>query len=123
MNPVVVYRFQSNAEKKLFPLFEKADLELGNTFHSLNIPEHERKQFAEADFVVVSSRGVLILEVKGGRLSVKEGVWYTRDGDGNVDRLNESPLKQVESAWEALIAMLRKRNSMSRLIESILVLG
>ena len=109
MNPVVVYRFQSNAEKKLFPLFEKADLELGNTFHSLNIPEHERKQFAEADFVVVSSRGVLILEVKGGRLSVKQGVWYTRDGDGNVDRLNESPLKQVESAWEALIEMLRNK--------------
>ena len=37
MNPVVVYRFQSNAEKKLFPLFEKADLELGNTFHSLKV--------------------------------------------------------------------------------------
>ena len=109
MNPVVVYRFDSNAERKLFTLFEKADLELGTTFHSLNIPEHERKQFAEADFVVVSSRGILILEVKGGRLSVKQGVWYTRDGDGNVDKLKESPLKQVESAWKALIKMLRAK--------------
>ena len=27
MNPVVVYRFDSNAERKLFPLFEKTDLE------------------------------------------------------------------------------------------------
>ena len=110
MNPVVVYRFQSNAEKKLFPLFEKTDLELGTAFHSLNIPKHERKQFAEADFVVVSSRGVLILEVKGGRLSVKKGVWYTKDGAGNVIKLRESPLNQVKTAWEALIKMLREKS-------------
>lgn len=110
MNPVVVYHFESNAEKKLFPLFEKADLELGTAFHSLNIPKHERKQFAEADFVVVSSRGVLILEVKGGRLSVKKGVWYTKDGAGNVIKLRESPLNQGKTAWEALIKMLREKS-------------
>lgn len=110
MNPVVVYRFESNAEKKLFPLFEKVDLDLGTTFHSLNIPKHERKQFAEADYVVVSSRGVLILEVKGGRLSVKQGVWYTKDGEGNVNKLKESPLTQAKTAWEALVKMLREKS-------------
>ncbi|GEM_PF-325006 len=110
MNPVVVYRFESNAEKKLFSLFEKTDLELGTAFHSLNIPKHERKQFAEADFVIVSTRGVLVLEVKGGRLSVKQGVWFTKDGDGNVIELRESPLNQVKTAWEALVKMLRKKS-------------
>lgn len=110
MNPAVVYRFESKAEKKLFPLFEKTDLDLGTTFHSLNIPKHERKQFAEADFVVVSSRGVLVLEVKGGRLSVNQGVWYTKDENDKVARLNESPLNQVKTAWEALIKMLREKS-------------
>jgi hypothetical protein len=110
MNPVVVYKFNSNAEKKLFPLFEKTDLELGTTFHSLNIPKHERKQFAEADFLVVSSRGILILEVKGGRLSVRQGVWHTTDGDGNINKLKESPLNQVISAWEAIQTMLRSKS-------------
>ncbi|MFV1468257.1 DNA/RNA helicase domain-containing protein [Idiomarina sp. HB] len=110
MNPVFVYNFDSNAERKLFPLFEKTTLKLGTTFHSLNIPKHQRKQFAEADFVVVSCRGLLVLEVKGGRLSVKQGVWYTKDKEGNVKKLKESPLNQVISAWEALQNMLRDKS-------------
>jgi hypothetical protein len=110
MNPVVVYKFESNAERKLFPLFEKTELESATVFHSLNIPKHERKQFAEADFVVVSTRGVIILEVKGGRLSVKQGVWYTKDGDGNIDKLKESPLNQAKSAWEAIRNILSEKS-------------
>jgi hypothetical protein len=110
MNPAVVYKFNSNAERKLFPLFEKVELEKGTTFHSLNIPKHERKQFAEADFVVVSTRGILVLEVKGGRLSVQQGMWYTKDGNGNIEKLKESPLCQVISAWEAIQTMLRNKS-------------
>ncbi|GGQ22806.1 nuclease-related domain-containing DEAD/DEAH box helicase [Shewanella litoralis] len=110
MNPMIVHKFESKAEEKLFPLFEKTELESATVFHSLNIPKHERKQFAEADFVVVSTLGVIILEVKGGRVSVKQGVWFTKDGAGNINKLKESPLNQAKSAWEAIRNMLSEKS-------------
>ncbi|WDE00735.1 nuclease-related domain-containing DEAD/DEAH box helicase [Thalassomonas actiniarum] len=110
MNPIVVYKFESKAEKKLFPVFEQTDIEGATVFHSLNIPKHEKKQWAEADFVVVSNRGILILEVKGGRLSVEQGSWYTKDRDDNVKRLKESPVEQAKSARFALEKMLREKS-------------
>jgi hypothetical protein len=110
MNPVIVKKFDSSAEEKIFSLFEKTDLELGTTFHSLNIPEHERKQFAEADFVVVSVYGILVLEVKGGRLAVKDGIWIGQKRTGERFPYTESPRKQVETAWAALKKMLQKKS-------------
>tara|TARA_B110000503_G_scaffold127158_1_gene196565 strand:+ start:518 stop:2164 length:1647 start_codon:yes stop_codon:yes gene_type:complete len=106
MNPVVVNKFDSNAERKIFQTFERTELEGATVFHSLNIPKHEKKQYSEADFVVVSSRGVLILEVKGGRVSVKRGIWYTRDGNDVVNELKESPVAQVTSARVSIETML-----------------
>lgn len=110
MNPVVVYKFESNAERKLFQAFERTAFEGATVFHSLNIPKHQKKQFSEADFVVVSNRGVLVLEVKGGRLSVKRGIWYTRDGKDNVDELKESPVAQVTSARISIENMLWEKS-------------
>jgi hypothetical protein len=109
MNPLVVYNFESNAEKKLFPMFAKTNLEQATAFHSLNIPKHERKQIAEADFVVVSPRGILILEVKGGRISVKQGSWFTKDGKGNMSKLHESPIDQAKGARFSIENMLREK--------------
>ena len=109
MNPVVVYKFDSNAERKLFREFEKIPFEEATVFHSLNIPKHQKKQYSEADFVVVCNRGVLVLEVKGGRLSAKQGVWYTKDGNGNVHELKESPVAQVTSVRSAIEKMLRAK--------------
>lgn len=111
MNPVYVHEFRSNAEKKLFQEFERTSLNSATVFHSLNIPNHQKKQFSEADFVVVSNMGVLVLEVKGGRLAVKEGIWYTRDRNGNNNRLKESPIEQVISARIAIENLLRERPS------------
>lgn len=108
-NPAHVSKFKSDAERKIFREFKKADLELGTVFHSLNIPEHARKQFTEADFVVLSTRGVLILEVKGGRISVRDGIWYTKNADDHVETLKESPLQQVQGAWEGVRNMLQNK--------------
>ncbi|GGD59602.1 nuclease-related domain-containing DEAD/DEAH box helicase [Lacimicrobium alkaliphilum] len=109
MNPEVVYRFDSNAERKLFQAFERTNFEGATVFHSLNIPKHQKKQFSEADFVIVSNKGILVLEVKGGRLSVKGGIWYTRDRNNNDDRLKESPVAQVTSARISIEKMLQEK--------------
>ena len=109
MNPAYVNRFESSAERKLFPAFEHARLDGATAFHSLNLPEHEKKQFSEADYVVVSPRGILTLEVKGGRLSCKQGIWYTKNRFGSTEQLKESPVVQAKNARLAIEQMLRKR--------------
>ncbi len=70
--------------------------------HSLNLPRHEYKRFGEIDFVVCGPEGLFVLEVKGGGVSCKEGVWETTDHSGETHRLRESPFKQAETALHGL---------------------
>src|SRR5204862_6906949 len=41
--------------------------------HSVGLTSHRDKPWAELDFVVIGPFGVLCLEVKGGRITVKDG--------------------------------------------------
>lgn len=43
--------------------------------HSLGIARHERKDYAEADFVIVGPAGVFSLEAKGGEVHRTNGIW------------------------------------------------
>src|SRR3712207_1206794 len=70
--------------------------------HSVGLTSHERKPWAEIDFVVVGPFGVLCLEVKGGRITVADGRWTT-----NGSPLRESPFSQVGGAAAALHSDLR----------------
>src|SRR3954468_22967166 len=65
--------------------------------HSVGLTSHDRKPWAELDFVVVGPFGVLCLEVKGGRITVEEGHWFT-----NGAPLKESPFRQAGSGSAAL---------------------
>ena len=70
--------------------------------HSLNLPRHEYKRFGEIDFVVCGPDGLFVLEVKGGGVSCREGVWETTNRFGETERLRESPFKQAEGALHGL---------------------
>lgn len=72
--------------------------------HSLGLASHSRKPWAEADFVVICGDGVIVLEVKGGRVSVENGRWTT-----NGKPLNESPFGQAGGAAAAIHSELRDR--------------
>jgi hypothetical protein len=72
--------------------------------HSLGLTTHTRKPWAEADFVIVCGGGVVVLEVKGGRVRVEGGRWSTGDSP-----LTESPFAQAGGASAALYADLRDR--------------
>lgn len=61
--------------------------------------------------MVVSPHGILVLEVKGGRISVDKGIWYTTNEDDEKNQLNESPLVQAESARDALQRLLEDKLS------------
>lgn len=97
---------RSRAELRVFDqlrtCFSGADQHDWFAMHSLNLPQHEYKRFGEMDFVVCGPDGIFVLEVKGGGVSCRDGIWETRNRQGSVERLTESPFKQAEGALHGL---------------------
>ena len=97
---------QSRAELRVFDqlraCFSGADQHGWFAMHSLNLPQHEYKRFGEIDFVVCGPDGLFVLEVKGGEVSCRDGIWETRNRYGSVERLKESPFRQAEGALHGL---------------------
>ena len=97
MIPNFVDRFPSYAEEKIFQLIKGSNID-GFTLHSLNIQNHSSKQIGEADFVLVTDFGLIVLEIKGGVLDVTSGVWSSfrpSDTDKRNPRKIESPFTQA----------------------------
>lgn len=101
LRPPIVFRFHSDAEARVFGMLESSTSE-GVALHSLNLPVHQYKQWAEVDFVIVSSSGVFLLEVKGGGIECRNGIWHYRDRFGQEHRRSESPFDQVRGAMFGL---------------------
>ena len=110
MIPSTPLHTDSAAEKRVFDQLRSAFSAGHQTgwfaMHSLNLPRHEYKRFGEIDFIVCGPDGVFVLEVKGGGVSCRDGVWETRDRYGDTWRLKESPFKQAEGALHGLIKKL-----------------
>jgi len=104
---------QSGAEVRLFSLIRDQLPDSWSCLHSLGMTIHDRKPWAEIDFVLVGPSGVFCMEVKGGILSRRDGVWYTTPihgpNEGVRQRLKESPFEQVGSASAALFGFVEKR--------------
>jgi hypothetical protein len=106
----------SNAELVVFNKLKESFVCSGDSFalHSLNLTKHKRKQFAEADFVIVCEFGLFVIEVKGGRISVDENrTWYTKDRNDNEFILKESPFVQAEGALHAIRKYLNKSGKLN----------
>jgi hypothetical protein len=68
--------------------------------HHVGLPQHPSKPIAEIDFIVIGEPGIFCLEVKGGAVSRRDGVWFAGSRE-----LKESPFTQVGSAAAALRAV------------------
>lgn len=89
----------SNAERKLFDSIKSAEGFPGwFCFHSLGIARHLHKHEGEADFVLLGDRGIFVLEVKGGQVTRRDGVWVFTDRHGRSTEKRESPFEQARSA-------------------------
>ncbi|GHJ18180.1 NERD domain-containing protein [Micromonospora sp. AKA38] len=77
-------------------------------FHSVKLRSHAYKQQAEADFVLLWKKVVVLIEVKGGGIKKYDGVWYSVDRRGDWHKLATSPMEQSQSAMFALRSILRK---------------
>lgn len=94
------------SERTVFEALRSGLPEGWEAWHSVRVRGHDRVLY-EADFVVASpSLGMLILEVKGGRLRIDDGDWY-RDGK----RLDKSPLWQAQGVAHALARELERRGA------------
>jgi hypothetical protein len=99
----------SAAELTMFELIRDSK-DLGQCFclHSLGIARHRRKDYAEADLIVVGPFGVFCLEVKGGHVVRKGGTWTIGWPGGKTYESNEGPFVQSEGVRWALLDFLNK---------------
>lgn len=76
----------------------------GHSFavHSVNLPVHEYKRWGEADFVMVSRSGLVLLEVKGGLVTLAGKEWRYQNARGEAIVSTEGPARQAMSAAAAL---------------------
>lgn len=94
----------SSAERRLFNLL-KNDPDTGGwtVLHSLGLAHRQGKPYGEIDFVViVPEGGVVCLEVKGGKISCREGIWFTRGRSYRECELKKSPFLQAREGMFAL---------------------
>lgn len=113
MIPASPHKTESNAEKKIFDALRQTfGGHLNSEYialHSLNLTRHTKKRFGEIDFLIVGPLGILALEVKGGRVSCSQGVWFYTNKNGDVNTSYEGPFKQAESALHGLMSKLKDK--------------
>jgi hypothetical protein len=108
--PYIIQTKKNKSEVKVFDLFKKIDGDPDSCLiHSVNLPEHKYKEWAEIDFLFISKSGILVIEVKGGRVSRDGGVWKFKDRYGNINEKNEGPDVQANTAKYALKKKLKKQ--------------
>lgn len=110
---------KSSAERRLFEEIKNSkELKDFACLHSLGLSRHMWKKQGEIDFVFVGNGFVLCLEVKGGRIKRKDGVWCFIDRFGRVNKKAESPFAQASSGMFSL-----KNNIESKFGHTGLVFG
>lgn len=93
----------SKAERDVFGFLEAVRFGPKDVaLHSLNIAKHEYKRWGEVDFLVACRRGLLVLEVKGGRVACRDGMWEFTNRYGETNKKKESPAAQAGSAFFSL---------------------
>ena len=101
---------KSAAEKRLFIEFRGYRTNRKYVIlHSLGIAEHANNIFGEIDFVILCNEGVLCLEVKGGQVSRRNGVWEFTNRYGKISHKNEGPFQQVQGNMQSLLQYMKRR--------------
>lgn len=101
----------SAAEKRIFHLFEKdPGTDEWFVLHSLGLARRSTGPYGEIDFVVlVPSGAVICLEIKGGRVSCKNGVWQTIDRTGVATEYRKSPFMQAREGMFAVRNTIKEK--------------
>lgn len=111
MIPATPHDTKSRAELRIFDRLKAAfahDNALRLTaFHSLNLTHHAYKRFGEIDFLIVGQPGIFVLEIKGGGVACRNGVWEYIDSTRQPHSSSEGPFRQAQSALHGLMGKLK----------------
>jgi hypothetical protein len=80
-------------------VYEKLGRDLDDgiiVLHSLGLPGHPTKIWGEADIVVLSTKGFFALEVKGGKVSCRDGIWHFGEPGSPGYTKREDPWTQAK---------------------------
>lgn len=119
--PYMGEEIKSNAEKKMYNILQELTLKNAYVLHSLGLPKHQSKIYGEIDFVVVCERGVVCLEIKGGRVECQKGKWIFIDRYGTRRMKPEGPFAQVTGNMFSLRNILKEKFANNPHIKNILV--
>lgn len=110
MIPATIHpNVRSGAERKLFGIIrDTPETDDWVCLHSLGLARHVRKRRGEVDFLLLTRKGIFVLEVKGGRVARHGGIWQFTDRYGSAHEKNESPFDQASSAMFTLEKDVRK---------------
>jgi len=103
---VISPEVDSNAERRIFEWFKNCKgTENWIVLHSLGIANHSKVIYGEVDFFVLApGLGLFAIEVKGGRVSRKEGVWNFTNKYGITGNKERGPFDQ---AWDGVYSIVR----------------
>ncbi len=99
------------SERKIFEkLALDPDTKDWTVLHSLALKKTNIGPYGEIDLVIlVPGKGIVCIEVKGGEVTCKDGVWKTRNRKtGKTSTLNKSPFLQAREGMFALRKDLQK---------------
>ncbi|WP_299775553.1 NERD domain-containing protein/DEAD/DEAH box helicase [uncultured Tateyamaria sp.] len=82
-------------------------------FQSVGLEKHSTKEHAECDFVLMTPRGVFCLEVKGGAIQRKNGIWTIGSGERSYTT-TEGPFKQAEGCRWAVLKFLQNKRVLNQ---------
>lgn len=111
--PTIDPEVKSNAERRIYSWLLKCEWKNCVVLHSLGLAQHLDNIFGEVDFVIVSNEGILCIEVKGGRVFRKDGIWSFTNRYGKTDTKHKGPFEQAQGNMQSLIQYLSKRLSKS----------
>ena len=102
---------RSSAERRIFQWFQSAaGTEDWIVLHSLGITTHNRVIYGETDFLVLApNMGLFALEIKGGKVERKDGLWHFTDRYGNVGHKQRGPFEQAKDGIFSIVEALTKR--------------
>jgi Nuclease-related domain/Type III restriction enzyme, res subunit len=102
----------SAAERRIFHLLENdPGTSESVVFHSMALSKRPTGPYGEIDFVLlVPSGAVVCLEVKGGRVSCKDGVWRTIDRFGATTEFKKSHFMQAREGMFAILQAIREKS-------------
>jgi hypothetical protein len=109
---------KSEAEYGLYRILKDLSDEW-SVLHSVYMHQHAYKRSGEADFLLISPKVIMVIEVKGGEVYAEGGQWCFKNRHGEIGRKKESPYQQAESAWHALKKLACTRPGAEALLDKI----